>query len=72
MLYVMFHSGHFRVAILALADLILLYGIWASVVLAYHLIGLGHYDPAFYLHMWPIGFVFVGINGLFRLYRCTG
>lgn len=65
----MFRSGHFRVAILALADLILLYGIWASVVLVYHVIGLGHYDPAFYLHMWPIGVVFVGINSLFRLYH---
>ncbi len=65
----MFRSGHLRVAILALADLILLYGIWASVVFAYHVVGLGHYDPAFYLHMWPIGLVFVGMNSLFRLYH---
>ena len=65
----MFHSGHFRVAILALADLVLLYGVWAGVVLIYHAIGLGHYDPAFYLHMWPVGLVFIGINGLFRLYH---
>lgn len=65
----MFHSGHFRVAILALADLVLFYGVWASVVLVYHAIGFGHYDPAFYLHMWPVGLVFVGINSLFRLYH---
>ena len=65
----MFHSGHFRVAILALADLVLLYGVWAGVVLIYHAIGLGNYNPAFYLHMWPVGLVFIGINGLFRLYH---
>lgn len=65
----MFHSGHFRIATLALADLILLYGIWVLVVFVYHATGLGHYDPAFYLHMWPVGLVFVGINSLFRLYH---
>ena len=65
----MFHSGHFRVAMLASADLVLFYGIWASVVLAYHAIGLGRYAPAFYLHMWPVGLVFIGINSLFRLYH---
>lgn len=54
---------------LALADLVLLYGVWAAVVFAYHAIGLGHYDPAFYLHMWPIGLVFISINSLFRLYH---
>lgn len=68
----MFRSGHFRVAILALADLILLYGVWASVILAYHAIGLGHYDPAFYLHLWPIGIVFVCVNSFFRLYHGGG
>ncbi|MBQ9409328.1 MAG: exopolysaccharide biosynthesis polyprenyl glycosylphosphotransferase [Clostridia bacterium] len=54
---------------LALVDLVLIYGVWVGVVLAYHAIGLGHYDPAFYLHMWPVGLVFVGINSLFRLYH---
>lgn len=40
-----------------------------AVTWGYHAIGLGHYNPAFYLRMWPVGFVFISINCLFRLYH---
>ena len=65
----MFRSGRLRVAILAIADTVLLYTVWAVVTLSYHATGLGRYDPAFYLRMWPVGIAFVGINVLFRLYH---
>ena len=56
-------------AILAISDCLLLYMVWAAVTVGYYLIGLGHYDVAFYLRMWPLGFVFVAINYMFRLYH---
>ena len=65
----MFNSGRSRVAILAISDCLLLYMVWAVVTVGYYLIGLGHYDVAFYLRMWPLGFVFVAINYMFRLYH---
>lgn len=65
----MFRSGRLRVAILAITDTVLLYTVWAVVTLSYHATGLGRYDPAFYLRMWPVGIAFVGINVLFRLYH---
>lgn len=65
----MFNAGHLRVAILAVTDSLLLYGAWAAVVLGYRFIGLGHYEPEFYLCMWPMGPAFVGVNYLFRLYH---
>ena len=65
----MHNPGRLRVAILAVADCLLLYGVWLGITLGYHATGLGHYDPAFYLQMWPVGLVFVGVNYLFRLYH---
>ena len=65
----MFNQGIFRTAILAITDCLLLYGVWAGVVLGYYWIGLGHYEPSFYLGMWPIGPVFIFINYIFRLYH---
>lgn len=52
-----------------LADLLCIYGVWAAVVLGYRAVGLGTYDPENYLHMWPVGLVFVLVNVLFRLYH---
>lgn len=65
----MFRSCHARVVALIAADCLLLYGVWALVVYGYHLVGLGQYEPVFYLRMWPIGPAFVGFNHLFRLYH---
>ena len=65
----MFYSGVLRVGILAVMDCLLLYGVWTAVVCAYHQTGLGHYEPAFYLRMWPVGIIFIFINYLFRLYH---
>ena len=56
-------------AVLAVADCLLLYGVWAGVTIGYYATGLGHYDPEFYLQMWPVGLVFVGVNYFFRLYH---
>ena len=56
-------------AVLAVTDCLLLYGVWAAVVLAYHAIGIGKYEPVFYLRMWPKGPAFVVLNHLFRLYH---
>lgn len=65
----MFNAGQFRVAVLAISDCLTLYGVWAVVVFGYHIMGLGHYHPEFYLCMWPMGPAFVGLNYLFRLYH---
>lgn len=62
-------NGYIRNRLLMLADLLCIYGVWAAVVLGYRAVGLGSYDPAFYLGMWPVGLVFVLINVLFRLYH---
>jgi len=61
--------GRFRVFQLWIADLLCVYGVWAAVVWGYKIIGIGHYEPAFYLQVWPIGLVFTGLNVLFRLYH---
>ena len=62
-------DGYIRNRLLMLADLLCIYGVWAAVVLGYHVVGFGTYDPAFYLDMWPVGLVFVLVNVLFRLYH---
>ena len=61
-------GGYIRNRLLVLADLLCIYGVWATMVVGYWAVGLGRYDPHFYLRMWPVGLVFVLINGLFRLY----
>ena len=66
---VRFDSGHLRVAALAAADILLLYGVWAAVTCGYYAVGLGRYNPEFYLRMWPVGPVFFAVNCLFRLYH---
>ena len=62
-------GGYIRNRLLVLADLLCIYGVWAAMVLGYRAVGIGWYDPRFYLRMWPVGLVFVLINGLFRLYH---
>lgn len=61
--------GRIRVFQLWFADLMCIYCTWALVVWGYWAIGLGSYEPSFYLQVWPIGFVFTGLNALFRLYN---
>lgn len=65
----MFNQGIFRTAVLAITDCLLLYGVWFAVVYGYYWVGLGHYEPEFYLRMWPVGPVFIFINYIFRLYH---
>ena len=65
----MFNQGIFRTAVLAITDCLLLYGVWFAVVYGYYWIGLGHYEPSFYLRMWPIGPIYLFLNYLFRLYH---
>ena len=62
-------GGYIRNRLLVLADLLCIYGVWAATVLGYWAVGVGWYDPKFYYRMWPVGLVFVLINGLFRLYN---
>lgn len=59
----------FRVPILVVADCLLLCMAWAAVVLGYHASGFGHYQPSFYLRMWPVCPVYVVANCLLRLYH---
>jgi len=61
--------GRIRVFQLWFADLVCIYCTWSAVVWGYKAIGLGTYEPSFYLQVWPIGFVFTGLNVLFRLYH---
>lgn len=61
--------GRIRVFQLWFADLACVYCTWAAVVWGYWAVGLGQYEPSFYLCVWPIGLVFTGINALFRLYH---
>ena len=61
--------GRIRVFQLWFADLMCIYCTWAAVVWGYWAVGLGTYEPSFYLQVWPIGLVFTGLNALFRLYH---
>ena len=61
--------GRVRILFLLLADAVCLYGIWSLLVLGYWSVGLGSYDPAFYLRMWPVGMVWIVLNAVFKLYH---
>ena len=61
--------GRIRVFQLWFADLMCIYCTWAAVVWGYWAVGLGTYEPSFYLQVWPIGLAFTGLNALFRLYH---
>lgn len=64
-------GGRARVAALALTDALCLFAVWALVVWGYRALGPGHYKfgAEFYLHLWPVGLVYVALNSLFRLYH---
>ena len=64
-------QGRLRVAFLGLADLLCVYGAWGVALWGYRAIGLGHYEYGydFYLSFWPVGFAFVMLNAVFKLYH---
>jgi len=63
------NSGRLRVLALAISDCLLLYTVWAVMVLGYHAVGAGKYDPSFYMRMWPAGPAFIVICWMFGLYH---
>lgn len=64
--------GRLRVLALWLADAICILLAWFVTVNAYKLIGFGTYHASDYLRIWPIVFVFTGVNWVARLYQGRG
>ena len=64
-------QGRLRVSFLGLADLLCVYGAWVMALWGYRAVGLGHYEYGFdfYLSLWPVGFAFVALNAVFKLYH---
>ena len=62
-------EGHIRNLLLLISDLACLYGVWALAVWGFWAVGFGRYVPTFYLRLWPMGIVYVVVNGIFRLYQ---
>lgn len=63
------NAGRFRVFCLWIADALSILLSWTVVVNIYKLLGFGHYHTSAYLRIWPIVFVFTGINAMVRLYH---
>ncbi len=63
------NAGRFRVFCLWLADAACIFLAWAIAVNAYKLLGFGDYHTSAYLRIWPIAFVFTGINAFGRLFH---
>ena len=63
------NAGHFRVACLALADILCVACVWTVVVKVYHALALGQSDVSHYLNFWPVLVIFVLINQFARLYH---
>jgi len=61
--------GRLRVLALMLTDSVCLFAVWAVLVCAYKLVGLGDYDALAYFHLWLVMPIFVGINAICRLYH---
>lgn len=66
------NAGRLRVMALWLADAWSILLAWFLSVNVYKMIGLGDYHTAAYLRIWPIVFVFTGINWVARLYQGRG
>ena len=64
-------GGGFRVAVLALTDVVSMVGVWALAVWGYRAFGFGHYKfgAEFYLQFWPAVLAFIALNAMFRLYH---
>ena len=62
-------QGQIRGAFLLLSDAVVVCAAWGAVVWGYWAIGIGHYEPEFYLRMWPVVPAFLLTNALFRLYH---
>lgn len=63
--------GRIRVLVLWLADLACVYGAWFVALWGYRAAGFGYYEHGidFYLSLWPVGFAFVALNAVFKLYH---
>lgn len=64
--------GRLRVMALWLADATCILLVWFVAVNAYKLMGFGDYQVPDYVRIWPIVFVFTGINWIARLYQGRG
>ena len=65
----MFTAGRIRIVALGLADAVCLSVCWILSVCGYWLIGVGSYDPSFYLSFWPVLPAYVVINAILGLYH---
>jgi len=65
-------SGRVRVFSLWLSDACSIALAWCLIVIAYKFSGFGNYQVSSYLAVWPIVFVFTGINWMARLYHGRG
>ena len=63
--------GVMRVLVLMAVDAACLVFVWSFSVWAYRALGPGHYKygAEFYLRLWPIIFVYIALNAMFRLYH---
>ena len=63
--------GVMRVLALMAVDAACLVFVWSFSVWAYRALGPGHYKygAEFYLRLWPIIFVYIALNAMFRLYH---
>lgn len=66
------NAGRLRVMALWLADAACILLVWFLTVNAYKWLGFGGYHTSAYLRIWPIVFVFTGINWVARLYQGHG
>ena len=62
-------QARIRVFLLWLADAACLAAVWFAVVKGYHAIGLGSYELADYLRVWPVLLVWTFLNTIFKLYH---
>jgi len=68
----MITQGRIRVWALWLSDALSIALCWFFVLVAYKLSGFGDYQVSAYLAVWPVVFVFTGINWVARLYHGRG
>lgn len=66
------NAGRLRVCVLWLTDAFCISLAWFLSVSIYRALGFGDYDARTYLRVWPIVFVFTGLNWIARLYQGRG
>lgn len=65
----MFTQGRIRIIGLCFADVIGVFAVWALTVWGYWAVGIGEYEPSFYLSFWPVAVFFVLSNAALDLYH---